>query len=497
MPAKEFQRTWWDFLSLSSAQLALMPLALLSASITSRLLGPQGYGILALAFSIAQVAFVCAINWASNAMVRFGRAEIIVEGSMRRTFWACTLLIAGCCIIALASLALLRGLVARYIGIPERALWIVLAMILAIVLSNQTLLLLQAHGRMRRYAMTSASERIIYIILLLASALLWPSMDAVAIFLLTVLCKLLQTLLGVSGLPLRGLFPVTLHRPTLERILRYSWPMVFAFSGGYVVDWIDLYVIRAYLPLSDVGTYQVAYQGMLSLSGLLMVLSTLAFPIITGLRVQDRQEAVRRYVTRFTPQVTVTWGLILALVSGFSPAVIPLLFGQQFIGAIRPFKILLMGIAFQSISVMYSPILASYDLTKQSTGIVIFMGLVNLAGDLVLVPRLGIAGAAVATAFSYVLSSTLYLVVGNRRLDIASPMPLLCPLPGLLALGGNLLTDSVSVGILLFLGTASLTVSFARRARLFERTDADVLEQIEMPAAFKRGIRRAMLVLSR
>ncbi|MBI3988698.1 MAG: polysaccharide biosynthesis C-terminal domain-containing protein [candidate division NC10 bacterium] len=497
MSVKELNGTWLDFLSLSGVQLLLMPLGVLSASLAARLLGPEGYGVLALAVSVAQLAFLFGINWTSNALVRFGREELLQEGSIRKTFFARSLLLLLCWTLSVIALTLIRGPAARYIGIPERDLWTIHAMIFVIALSNHTLLILQALGRIRRYALTSLFERIFYIGLLVLYALLRPSVNARMVILAILFSKAFQVFLGASGLKVRDILPISLDRSILQRILSYSWPLIFAFSAGYVVDWIDLYVIRSYLPFREVGTYQIAYQGMLAFSGLLMVLSTLTFPIMTTLRVQDRQDLVQRYITQLTPQVTFTWSLLLALLSALSPPLFTLLFGHDFAGAVLPFKILLVGIAFQSVSVMYTPILASYDLTKQSTGINILMALVNLLGDLLLVPRFGIAGAAVATSFSYALSSTLYLVVGNRRLSMRGSRALLSPLLTLLVLGANLSPDSVAFGAATLIGTMILALLFARWSRLFSRKDVEVLEQIEMPILLKQGIRHVILALAR
>ncbi len=112
-------------------------------------------------------------------------------------------------------------------------------------------------------------------------------------------------------------------------------------------------------------------------------------------------------------------------------------------------------------------------------------------------PRMGISGAAIATTLSYMLSSTLFLTVGNKRLSITGSRALLCPLPALVLVGAHLSPDSVALHVALLIGTVILVLFFAKWWRLFSKQDADVLEKMEMPILFKQGIRHVILALSR
>jgi O-antigen/teichoic acid export membrane protein len=486
-----------DVLSLSGAQVLAIPLSFLSASMTTRFLGPEGYGALALAFSVAQLVFLFGINWMASALVRFGREELIQEGSIRKTFWTCLSLLLLCWTLSVIPLVFSRRPIARYSGVPEDGQWAIYAMALAIALASEGLFLLQAFGRMQWYALVSLSEKCFFIVLLLLAFLFATPIRAMMVFLVALWAKALQVLLGCWGFRSRDFLPPILHGPTFRLVFRFCWPYIFAFSGGYVVDWIDIYVIRYYLTLGDVGTYQLAYQAMAALSGLLMALSTPLFAIITDFRVQGRHDLLHRYATRLTPQVGFSWGLGLLVVSAVSPIVFAVLFGTRFAGAILPFKILLVGVAFRSITVMYSPILWSYDLAKQSTGVVLCMGFTNLLGDLLLVPRLGTAGAAVATSASYALGSILYLFLGSRRLAASAWSTLPALLPALVGLGALLYARSVPAALVIMLAAVLVGCVWATRIGLFRREDLQGLDSVEMPRLLKRGIRHAVLVLSR
>jgi O-antigen/teichoic acid export membrane protein len=117
-----------------------------------------------------------------------------------------------------------------------------------------------------------------------------------------------------------------------------------------------------------------------------------------------------------------TWWVPAALavpVAAAAPVVLPLLYGHAFRAAIVPTWILLVGLAGGSVYGVLSAFLSGVGrpgLTSiaQAAGLV-----VTVALDLMLIPHLGIVGAATASAFSY-LTTTCVLVACFRLTSAGS-----------------------------------------------------------------------------
>ena len=90
----------------------------------------------------------------------------------------------------------------------------------------------------------------------------------------------------------------------------YSWPLIFSLLSGYIMDWIDLIIIRHYFAFAEVGIYQAAYRIFFLLSNSLSAITTVFFPVLVATLLQGKNKLIKDfYIGRLIPQVTLLWGL--------------------------------------------------------------------------------------------------------------------------------------------------------------------------------------------
>jgi O-antigen/teichoic acid export membrane protein len=95
--------------------------------------------------------------------------------------------------------------------------------------------------------------------------------------------------------------------------------------------------------------------------------------------------------------------------AALSVVVIPLLFGAAFAPAVLPACILLIGLAGEGVAAVAIAYLYGHGMPgKASTGVGVGVA-ITVVLDLVLIPKMGIVGAAIASAAAY-LSTTLACV---------------------------------------------------------------------------------------
>jgi O-antigen/teichoic acid export membrane protein len=149
--------------------------------------------------------------------------------------------------------------------------------------------------------------------------------------------------------------------------------------------------------------------------------STVFFPRVAGMERESADEKVAS-VTRFT--VLITLVATLALIPAAFAAVNLVL--PDFRDSLAPFLVLLPGI----ICLTVAKVLASY---VGGLGIPLRVAMasgsalaVNIVANLILIPSLGIMGAAVASLVSYTLNATLLLTIASR-LSRRRPMEFVVP----------------------------------------------------------------------
>jgi O-antigen/teichoic acid export membrane protein len=168
-------------------------------------------------------------------------------------------------------------------------------------------------------------------------------------------------------------------------------------------------MIGVYLSDTAVGIYTFAAMVAEGLYQLLIVLQNNYNPVLAQIlaaRDWDRlRETVRRARTRTYLAMT---AVAIAAVALYPLALSILIGDPAFEPGWLPFGILMAGIVLASGYVPFGQILLMAKQPGWHTGLMSLIVLVNVAGNALLIPHLGLEGAATATAIS-MASSVLFL----------------------------------------------------------------------------------------
>jgi len=201
---------------------------------------------------------------------------------------------------------------------------------------------------------------------------------------------------------------------SLKRILGFSWPIYLSSWVGFGYNWFDRTLLLAYLPLADVGVYNVAVTAFGVMASIPSAISTALFPQYSELQGRDGMRSLEKAVrtaSRYVSYVVVP--LAVGLAATARPA-ISLFAGRAYeMGAI-PLAILSLFGAATCIGAALSDIFSITERTKLSALLTLIGVSISVLLGFLLVPLTGVRGAAVLRGFAMVLSLALMLIVLKR-----------------------------------------------------------------------------------
>jgi O-antigen/teichoic acid export membrane protein len=208
--------------------------------------------------------------------------------------------------------------------------------------------------------------------------------------------------------PLRPRF----DRPVVARLLRLGIVyavVLFALNLNYR---IDIVLIEALLGPREVGFYAVGVRFAELVWQLPAALGVVLFS--ASARASGSHEAVERTISvlRTTLPLVVAACLAIAIVA---PWLIPGVFGAAFEASIASTRLLMPGVATAVVfKLLYADVAGR---GRPAAGLWVFvpMAAANVVLNLVLIPRSGIEGAALATSITYVLGAVAFATQYGRR----------------------------------------------------------------------------------
>jgi O-antigen/teichoic acid export membrane protein len=173
---------------------------------------------------------------------------------------------------------------------------------------------------------------------------------------------------------------------------------------------LDMLMVASFMDVAFVGYYSIAVAMAETLWLVPGTVGTVIFARTIGLSSEEANKTTPR-ICRNTLLITLLGALALFVLSRY---IILLLYGSDYLPAVRPLWILLPGIVSLSIGkVLCNEITARGKpiINTISTGVSLA---VNAALNLLLIPRWGIAGAAFASTVSYTVTAIVTLVAFTR-----------------------------------------------------------------------------------
>lgn len=406
-----------------ATRVALVVLGMITSIIVARALGPAGRGLYAVALTVGAVG------------VQFGHVGLHAANTYyvardRRLLPALlgNSLVASLVVGGVGSLLAWGLFLARPGWAPVHGLLLALALLWVPFGLGDTLLqnLLIGIDRVRAYNVVTLVTKVLGLALLVVVVLAgWVNVPVVfATGLATVVTALvwqaglLRRLAGAAG-PSVALF---------RSSLRYGGKAYLANFFSFLVLELDILMLQYLRGAEATGYYSIAAAMGNMVYMLPVVIGTILFPRLAA-------EADVR--VRWRRALRAALGVGVALVPGLvglallARPLVSALYGVAFAPAVPPFLWLAPGLVFLSLSTVLGTVMGASGMPAYAIVPSLVAAALNVALNLVLIPRMGATGAALASTITYfcLLVLTVALTVGItlRHGDVAPREPLPVP----------------------------------------------------------------------
>lgn len=392
----------------------------------ARLLGVSQYGIYVYAITWLNILAILCLLGFHTSLVRFIAAYKAQEkwGLLRGIVHRSTQFVVIFSLLIGGIAGIVVWFLRSRIGHDQAATFgvaLILLPVLALVRLREASL-----RALKRVVLSSLPDRIIRPLLLaaiLSGLYLYlrqplQATQAMAINLIAVFAALvIGTLWLVKQLPeqVRDAQPIYAHREWL----RVSLPLLLVAGMAMVLNQTDIIMLGAIRGSDEAGIYSAASRISSLVVFALMAINAILAPMVSELYHTGRMEELQRIVTlaaRVIFAFTLMFSIILVVFGKFALS----LFGAEFVVTYVPLLILLCGQIVNALAGSVGLIMTMTGHQNQAGAIFAVSAAVNIILNALLIPLMGLVGAAISTAVTMVLWNITMLVYVQRRLGINS-----------------------------------------------------------------------------
>jgi O-antigen/teichoic acid export membrane protein len=261
-------------------------------------------------------------------------------------------------------------------------------------------------------------------------------------------------------------------------MLRMGFMFFLAAVFVKVYSYIDSFTIEEFLGQGSVGVYAVAYKFTYAFQFLPLAFVGALYPTMSALA--HKPEELNKILLKAEWYLSMLAAPIVFGIFALAPEIIDFFYGADFAGAAPVLGVLIFVLLFIFLDFPLGSLLNATGRQAVKTGLMGGAMLINIAGNLWLVPKYGIMGAAIAALFTFVFLFgggwvAVSRITGARFFDLVKETFGFFVAGGVMAIVVVFLKDyvywmfTIPVGALVFIAlsflTKTLTFDHLREAR--------------------------------
>ncbi len=422
MPSRLTNRANWTFglpktLHAFGVNVFLLPLGIVTSVLIGRTVGPTGKGSLDLI-----VATAALLAMFLSVSLPQGVTYVVAQGKADRNVITSQLVLVSIiqALLALVVLSVLRSTGYLQVFLPNWGIWIIGGVVIYVWLELVSKFYASVLTGQQQIAVVNNAELLgrlaQFLILFSLAGVLYFSGRQLSVgwlFLVTLSASILISFFLLASL--RFKFQLSRNLSGLKAATAFALPCYAANAAQFLNYRLDVFVVGFFAGTASVGRYTLA----VSLAQLLWLMSnSVASVLLPKIAAGADVDASIQHTTRVTRLAL--WGTgISALALGLlATQAIPLLYGEPFRPSISALLWLLPGIVVFSIANVLAAYLAGIGKPRLNLYVSGVSLIITVALDLVLIPKLNIVGAAIASSVSYAVSASMLVIFFIRETGV-------------------------------------------------------------------------------
>lgn len=203
-----------------------------------------------------------------------------------------------------------------------------------------------------------------------------------------------------------------------RKVLGVASTMIFTGFSAFLFTNADIWVVGMFMSTEDVGIYGVVAKLVTLIAFSLGTFAAIIPPIIAAVHTSGDRVEMKRVVSESTRWILSMAVPIILLLTIEGKLILGLAYGEEFAKGFTALVILVAGQLINAGSGLVGYFLLMTGEHKAYMRITIFWGCVNIILDIILIPYLGIIGAALSTALCLSMVNILSVRLIYRKLSI-------------------------------------------------------------------------------
>jgi len=391
-------------ITFTSLQAVGQALGMIAPLIVAKFFSPELFGSYALARMIAFFFLTLLISSSQIPFIVFANEERGRSDKINRTFSVqCTFLGVSFCMFT-AILLLLGKQIMQFAAIDRVDLLFVLLAFAGLSLKSFLCNLFMAMGQRIK---CSFAELVfggltfcLVLVLCLARAI-----SLRTVFLTYFVSALVVLCIFVKSIDFNQLFPFRIDKKHFKEMFNFTKWIMLGATAVYFINWGDNLVLRLYVSMRDIGTYNLAYQVFKGVLALTFIVYAYFLPFVSE-HIHDKAK-MRDYLFRKRPKILLLGFVAIAAFFFAGPYILRMIYADKYAESPAILRILMIGLVPMLHVVLYAPILNAMKKYRFTQTVNMLQVILNVILNLVLVPSMGLKGAAVATVVAYWFQSVI------------------------------------------------------------------------------------------
>ena len=186
-----------------------------------------------------------------------------------------------------------------------------------------------------------------------------------------------------------------------SNLTSFALPTLFTQIGSLVIGYIDTILITFFLSLEIVGVYNTVLPTVLIVGYASVAITTVLFPLVSELWAKKEELRLKNAIPSiYTYATLITLPFVLSMLV-YPGLILSILFGSKYVSGALAMRILAIGVVFIGLAGINFSVLSGIGKPKEVTRITLIAAVLNAVLNILIIPILGMEGAALTTTLSY------------------------------------------------------------------------------------------------